>query len=278
MINMSTRPKEATGAQQVTTSQLATSKAAAGTQGAAGAKTVAARKTGTAGAANPSRFPAGGPARAAPPAGRYAGTAARVDRNAGRTPGKPAARSSAAARTREAANAVAALLVEADPDEAARVVELTINEERQDPLDPTLWGPPPATADLAAGMVANLRKRFEGRRALVAASVSRAEAAQLLGTSEQTVTDYLEAHRLVGFKQGRRWLIPAWQLDPETERGVLPGLDLLQAAFPGGVVALSRWVNRPSEQLAGRTARELLARGDIESVIAAAGQLTAAGW
>lgn len=278
LINVVTRTKKATGAKKVATAKVAASKAAGGTKEAAGAKTAAARKTGTAVAANLSHVPAGRAARAAETPGRDAGTAARADRNARRTAGKAAARNSAGARTREAASAVAALLLEADPDEAARVVDLTIKEEPHEPLDPALWGPPSSKADIAAGMVANLRKRFEGRQAVVAASVSRAEVAQLLGTSKQAVTDYLETHRLVGFKQGRRWLIPAWQLDPETERGVLPGLDLLLAVFPDGVVALSRWVNRPSEQLNGHTPRELLVKGDIDPVIGAAGQLTAAGW
>ena len=91
-----------------------------------------------------------------------------------------------------------------------------------------------------------MRKQFAERAALdEQASVSRAEAARLLGTSEQAVTGALAAGRLLAFKRARRWLIPAWQLDPEAERGVLAGLGELGRSLQWGsgrpilVVALS---------------------------------------
>jgi hypothetical protein len=88
----------------------------------------------------------------------------------------------------------------------------------------------------------------------------------------------LESRRLLGFRRDRRWLIPAWQLDAEAERGVLPGLGAVQQAFPGGVVALSAWVSKASVDLAGASPREALTRGQVAEVIEVARNLTAAGW
>jgi len=173
--------------------------------------------------------------------------------------------------------AVTELLRDAPAAEVDRVLTATRGQPEQN-LDATLWGAEPNREQAAAGVLANLRKQFAGRQVLEGNSVSRAEAAELLGTSDQAVTDALEARRLLGFKRGRRWLIPAWQFDPEAERGVVPGLGELAAAFPGGLVALSGWVTRTSPDLDGRTPREALAKGDEEAVMRLAGTVTAVGW
>jgi len=105
------------------------------------------------------------------------------------------------------------------------VDELTpeLNEISQD-LDPALWGGAPRPTEVLSAELANLRKEFSARKELEGRSLARAEVAELLGTSDQSVTDALESRRLLRFRRGRRWLIPAWQLDAEAERGVLPGL------------------------------------------------------
>lgn len=108
--------------------------------------------------------------------------------------------------------------------------------------------------------------------------MSRTEAAALLGISDQAVTGALEAQRILGFKRGRRWLLPAWQFDPEAERGVLPALGQLAAVFPGGVVSLSGWATRPHPDHAGRTPRDALAQGEADAVLRSARMVTAAGW
>ena len=182
-----------------------------------------------------------------------------------------------AARARKAATAVTTVLLGSDPGEIDLLISATSGDAAER-LDEATWGPAPEQDQVAAALVANLRKRFQARRAAEQASVSRAEVAELLGTSEQTVTDYLAAHRITGLKRGRRWLIPAWQLEPDAERGILPCLDRLSAAFPGGVVSLSAWATRPSAQLDDRTPRDALAIGDVDAVLRAASQLTAAGW
>jgi len=195
---------------------------------------------------------------------------------AGEVPGA-ATRSGSPDRGGQVKAAVAQLLRDAPAAEVDRVLTATSGGAGQ-ALDAALWGPAPSREQAAAGVLANLRKQFAGRQALEGESVSRAEAAELLGTSEQAVTDGLEARRLLGFKRGRRWLIPAWQFDPEAERGVLPELAELAGVFPGGVVALSRWVTRSSPDLAGRRPRDVLAGGGTEAVLQLARTVTSAGW
>lgn len=169
------------------------------------------------------------------------------------------------------------MLLEGQPEEVELLATATSGDQGER-LEESTWGPAPRGDQVASAVVTNLRKRFTARREAEAASISRAEAAELLGTSEQTITDYLEVHRLTGIKRGRRWLIPAWQLEPDAERGIVPGLDRLAAAFPGGVVTLTAWATQPNVQLDGRTPRDTLAHGDIDAAVRLAGQLTAAGW
>jgi hypothetical protein len=191
---------------------------------------------------------------------------------------KPVAeRRRGSARARQAADAMSQLLLDAAPAEVDRVLKATKGASGET-LDSALWGPAPDREEVAAGVVANLRKQFDARRVLETMSVTRADVGDLLGISDQAVTDALEARRLLGLKRGRQWMIPAWQLDADAERGVVPGLADLAAVFPGGVVALSSWVARPSPDLDGRTPRDVLARGDVETVVQLARRLTAAGW
>jgi hypothetical protein len=173
--------------------------------------------------------------------------------------------------------ALAALLHEASPEELAQVGRLT-DPARTDELDARLWGPAPNQVETATATLANLRQRFDARRELETQSVSRGAAAELLGVSEQAVTEALASRRLLGLKHGGRWVIPAWQFDAEAERGVLPDIGRLSSTFPGGIVSLSAWVMRPSADLDGRTPRDLLSHGEGDRVMALAESLTAAGW
>ena len=125
---------------------------------------------------------------------------------------------------------------------------------------------------------ANLKKAFLTRQSVLQASVSRGQAAALLGLSEQAVTKHLDQGRIVGIKDKGRWAIPAWQLDADTRDGYLDGIDRLARVFPGGPVALTRWVTKPAADFDGRTPRDLLARNRVDEVVRAAQALTAKGW
>lgn len=176
-----------------------------------------------------------------------------------------------------ATTAVTALLSEASWAELDQVIAVASGRDEED-ADPALWGPGPSRSETAVATVANLRKQFARRRELEGASLSRAEAAELIGISEQAVSDSLESHRLLGFKRGRRWVIPIWQFDADAEQGMLPGLSEIAQVFPGGAVALSDWVTRPSVDLDDRTPRDVLVRGEVEPIVRLARNLTAAAW
>jgi hypothetical protein len=121
-----------------------------------------------------------------------------------------------------------------------------------------------------------LKDDFVARRKLLHASLSRAEVAELLGISSQAVLDRLRHGDFIGLKEGREWRIPMWQINASAERGFLPGIADLQRAFPGGVVALSRWAVTPNVVLGDITPADALAAGRVQDVIAVATTTTAA--
>ena len=83
---------------------------------------------------------------------------------------------------------------------------------------------------------------------------------------------------MIGIKDKGRWAIPTWQLDADTRDGYLRGIDRLVHVFPGGPVALTRWVTTPTADFGGSTPRDLLARNQVNEVVQAAQALTAKGW
>ena len=143
---------------------------------------------------------------------------------------------------------------------------------------PAVWGPPVTEGQRGRAESENLRRAFLARQDVVAKSVSRATAAELLGLSEQAVTKRLDRGQMIGFKLKGQWAIPSWQLDADSQDGLLPGIAQLSAKFPGAPVALSRWVIQPSQDLAGRSPREVLASNRVDEVVRVASALTAAGW
>jgi hypothetical protein len=172
---------------------------------------------------------------------------------------------------------VAAVVNEANDSEHDRL-EAAVTADPDDGLEERFWGPGPDSVTASQAAFADLSDQFAQRRRLAAESVSRDEAADLLGIAAQSITAKLAAHKLVGIKVGREWRLPVWQFDPDNPSGVLPDLDTLQAVFPGGVVSLSKWMLRKQPDFDGRTPREELALHDGASVIALARGLTAAGW
>lgn len=172
---------------------------------------------------------------------------------------------------------VAAVVNDASDSERDRL-ESAVAAGSTDDLDESFWGAAPGPVAVSQALFADLREQFAQRRRLAAESVSRDEAAELLGVSPQSITSKLGAGKLVGIKAGREWRLPAWQFSPDDPSGVLPDLDVLQQAFPGGVVSLSQWMQRQQPEFGGRTAvHEMLQRGSAP-VIALAEALTAAAW
>lgn len=147
-----------------------------------------------------------------------------------------------------------------------------------DDLDATFWGPAPDSVTVSQAAFFDLQDQFATRRQLSEESISRDEAARLLDVAPQSITAKLAAHKLVGLKVGREWRLPLWQFDPDAPSGVLPDLETLQSAFPGGVVSLSQWMQSAQPEFEGRLPREEMALRGSGSVIALAQALTAAAW
>ena len=205
-------------------------------------------------------------AKRRPAAGKRAAKTERADRPAA-TPGVTADHSARAERIARIA---------ADLEELAN--DGLIGDDEQAIDLPAVWGRAPSRTTRELAESENLKKAFLTRQSVLQASVSRGQAAALLGLSEQAVTKHLDQGRIVGIKDKGRWAIPAWQLDADTRDGYLDGIDRLARVFPGGPVALTRWVTKPAADFDGRTPRDLLARNRVDEVVRAAQALTAKGW
>ena len=196
--------------------------------------------------------------------------------NAPRTPRERITRGSPGVTADHSARADRIARIAADLDELAN--DGLIGDDDQAIDLPAVWGRAPSRTTRELAESANLKKAFLTRQSVLQASVSRGQAAALLGLSEQAVTKHLDQGRIVGIKDRGRWAIPAWQLDADTRDGYLDGIDRLARVFPGGPVALTRWVTRPAADFDGRTPRDLLARNRVDEVVRAAQALTAKGW
>jgi hypothetical protein len=172
---------------------------------------------------------------------------------------------------------VEALVHQADESEIARLQAAATAEAGND-LDERFWGPAPDSVTAVKTVFADLSEQFAQRRRLANDSISRDDAAGLLGIAAQSVTSKLASGKLIGIKVGREWRLPRWQFDSDNTSGVLPDLDELQAAFPGGPVSLSNWIARAQPDFDGRTPREEMIVHGSAPVIKVARALTAAGW
>lgn len=170
-----------------------------------------------------------------------------------------------------------ALVNEADGAEVARL-EAAATAPGNDDLEERFWGPAPDQVTSVEAVIADLQEQFSQRRDLTADSITRDAAAGLLGIAAQSVTAKLDSRKLVGIKAGREWRLPRWQFDADNVSGVLPDLDALQEAFPGGPVSLSRWMTSPNADFGGQSPREAMISGGSGAVIGVARALTAAGW
>lgn len=137
-------------------------------------------------------------------------------------------------------------------------------------LDPALWGPAPPADEVRAAAAANAVRLARERAGVAADALSREGTAELLGISAQAVSNRIRRGELVAIREGRRWLLPAWQFDPDSADPVLSGVGELLSAWPGGPVALSRWAITPSRDLDGRAPAVALRDGDVGAVVAAA--------
>jgi len=151
----------------------------------------------------------------------------------------------------------------------------TADDGPASPANDRAWGSEVSDEEASKLELANLHLQWHQRREQLNLSFSREQAAEMLGVSPQTVSDWVAQHKLVGIKDGREWRFPAWQFTPDNAEPVLPEVRRLVEAFPGGEVSLSRWMNRPNDNFDGRTPAQEMIR-DSDHVLAVVGSLAAA--
>lgn len=164
------------------------------------------------------------------------------------------------------------------PEATRDEFERAVSPEPTGSLNPNLWGPEPTIEDRRAAALRNLEAQYTARRKVLEDSLTRPEAAGILGVSEQAVLDRLDAGDLIGLKKGREWRLPTWQFFADTERGFLPGLAELKSLFAGGVVSLSEWITSENVDMGGATPAQMLAAGNVDEVFAVARAVTSAAW
>jgi hypothetical protein len=159
---------------------------------------------------------------------------------------------------RSARDEAMAALAAASDEAVARVLEI---------LRDDAWGPEPSPEAVAEAVEWNASVGLARRRELIERSIGRDEAARVLGVTPQAVSDAIKRGRLIGLKEGREWRLPRWQFSADQPRGVLHGLRELIEVFPAGIVALSRWAQTDSPDLAGLSPVVALQRGRVAEVV-----------
>lgn len=131
----------------------------------------------------------------------------------------------------------------------------------------------PDARTLHAIRLANLRRGFAARRALLEDTVQVSELAQILGVARQTPHDREKAGTLLAVKDQGHWRFPVWQLDPDGPDGVIAGLPAVLQALrqsPLSQFGRLRWFITAKSLLNNRSPIEALRAGDIEETLAEA--------
>ena len=163
-------------------------------------------------------------------------------------------------------------------DESREAFIAIVAEADADGLDADVWGEAPTPEERRSVALEQMAIEFSRRAAVLEASLTASEVAELLHVSTQAIRDRIDSEDLLGLRDGRQWRLPFWQFSAEAERGFVPGIAELRKVFPGGLVSLSRWAEKPNPDLGDITPAQALAAGRVEPVVEAARVITAAAW
>jgi hypothetical protein len=139
-------------------------------------------------------------------------------------------------------------------------------------------GPKPDATELRKAAAFGLVAEHADRATVVSGSLSRTQAARVLGVSPQAISAMRRQGRLVALTVGRDLIFPAWQFDAETSDGRLSGLDEILRRYPGSVVSLSIWMTTENPDLRGMSPQEVIHNGQLDTVLALIDSLTSSGW
>ncbi|MFV1962920.1 MAG: hypothetical protein ACC658_13945 [Acidimicrobiia bacterium] len=140
-------------------------------------------------------------------------------------------------------------------------------------LDPTLWGEEPSRADAVAAEVWASSEMESARASLLGECETREGAADTIGVTAASISNWVDEGDLVALRDGRELRIPKWQIDLDQPRGIVTGIKSVAAAFPSGVVSLSAWVRTPNVNLSNATPLQRMKTGDVDRVVRVAGSI-----
>ena len=142
-------------------------------------------------------------------------------------------------------------------------------------LDPALWGEEPSRADVVAAEAWVTNEMESARAFLLAECETREGAADAIGVTAASISNWVDEGDLVALYEGRELRIPKWQIDLDQSRGIAAGIKAVAAAFPSGVVSLSAWVRTPNLNLNDATPLQRMKAGDVDRVVRVAGSIGA---
>lgn len=135
---------------------------------------------------------------------------------------------------------------------------------------------PPEVGAAAAAFVA--ARSHLSRETLLADAISTVATARRLHMTRQGIAARIRRGDLLAIRVGKYYRLPAWQFDDHAEDGLVAGLPRVLHALTASSLAKARWLTRPSPYLGGETPLAVLMRGDLETVLAEARGVEAAGW
>lgn len=97
--------------------------------------------------------------------------------------------------------------------------------------------------------------------------ISSGEAAELVDRVRQNIERRRRERGLVALRVKNQWQYPRWQFDPDKPGGVLEGLGEVLAHLDMSEIGKILWLTEPNERLGGRSAVDLLRKGEARSVI-----------
>jgi len=153
-------------------------------------------------------------------------------------------------------------------------------QDEADQLGPwrDVLGPKPDATELRRTAAFGLVADHADRAAVVSDSLSRSQAARLLGVSPQAISAMRRQGRLVALSVGRDLVFPAWQFDAAGSDGRLPSLEEIVRRYPGSVVSLSIWMTTEHPDLRGMSPRDAVHNGQSDTVLTLVDSLTSSGW
>ncbi len=142
-----------------------------------------------------------------------------------------------------------------------------------------ITGMPDVNDDEAAqaAVAVTARSRMT-RDDLLADALSTTDAGRILHLTRQGVTERIKRGDLLAVRTGRSYRLPPWQFDAVAADGLIPGLPTVLHVLAISPLAQASWFTRPSPYLDGETPLATLRGGNVETVVAEARAVGAAGW